>query len=81
MRCFIENNLGTRYINIRQTGFEKTFEETSSSIHTFFTLSPGVDPMRDIEKLGLKMNFSFDANNLYSISLGQGNDREVNNIT
>lgn len=74
MRCFIENNLGARFINVRQMGFEKTFEETSSSIHTFFTLSPGVDPMRDIEKLGLKMNFSFDANNLYSISLGQGQE-------
>lgn len=72
MRCFIENNLGTRFIHVRQTGFEKTFEEINSTTHTFFTLSPGVDPMRDIEKLGLKMNVSFDANNLYSISLGQG---------
>lgn len=74
MRCFIENNLGARYVNIRQTSFEKTFEEASSTVHTFFTLSPGVDPMRDIEKLGKKLNVSFDANNLYSISLGQGQE-------
>lgn len=74
MRCFIENNLGARFINVRQISFKKTFEETSSSIHTFFTLSPGVDPMRDIEKLGMKMHFSFDHNNLYSISLGQGQE-------
>lgn len=74
MRCFIENNLGSRFIYVRQTGFEKTFEETSSTIHTFFTLSPGVDPMRDIEKLGLKMSVSFDENNFYSISLGQGQE-------
>lgn len=30
--------------------------------------------MRDIEKLGAKLNVSFDANNLYSISLGQGQE-------
>lgn len=74
MRCLFENNLGARFINVRQTSFEKTFEESSSSIHMFFTLSPGVDPMRDIEKFGMKMGFSFDINNLYSISLGQGQE-------
>lgn len=30
--------------------------------------------MRDIEKLGLKMSVSFDENNFYSISLGQGQE-------
>lgn len=74
MRCFIENNLGERFIQVRQISFKKTFEETSSTTHTFFTLSPGVDPMRDIEKLGLLKGFSFDSNNLYSISLGQGQE-------
>lgn len=74
MRCFIENNLGIRFINVRAIPFEKTFEEMNSQVHAFFTLSPGVDPMRDIEKLGLKLNFSFDNNNLYSISLGQGQE-------
>jgi dynein heavy chain, axonemal len=40
----------------------------------FFILSPGVDPLKDVEALGKKLGFSTDANNFHNISLGQGQE-------
>lgn len=35
--------------------------------------------MREVEKLGRKLNFSLDANNFHSVSLGQGQEIEAGN--
>lgn len=42
IRHYIEENLGKKYIDARMYSFEQTFSEMSNTIHTFFTLSPGV---------------------------------------
>ena len=39
-----------------------------------FILSPGVDPLKDVEKLGKKLGFTIDAKNFHNISLGQGQE-------
>ncbi len=39
----------------------------------FFVLSPGVDPLKDVEALGKELGFSLDNRNLHNVSLGQVN--------
>lgn len=74
MRGFIEEKLGSKYTEARMIDFATTFEETSPETHVFFTLSPGVDPLKDVEKLGNVMGFKTDNANFHSVSLGQGQE-------
>lgn len=54
--------------------FAKSYEETGPGTPVFFILSPGVDPLKDVEALGKKIGFTFDSNNFHNISLGQGQE-------
>ncbi|KAJ8945230.1 hypothetical protein NQ318_011210 [Aromia moschata] len=72
--CFIEEKLGNKFISSRSVPFEKSYEETSAATPTFFILSPGVNPLKDVELLGVKLGFTFDKANFHSVSLGQGQE-------
>ncbi|KAI5106110.1 dynein heavy chain 11, axonemal, partial [Silurus meridionalis] len=74
LRNFVEESLGCRYVETTRMEFEKSYEESSSSTPVFFILSPGVNPLKDVETLGLKLGFSIDQGNLHNISLGQGQE-------
>ncbi|KAI2655454.1 Dynein axonemal heavy chain 11 [Labeo rohita] len=74
LRNFIEDNLGSKYVDVGRMEFEKCFEECSPSTPVFFILSPGVNPVKDVEKLGLKLGFTTDQGNLHNVSLGQGQE-------
>ncbi|XP_037074053.1 dynein beta chain, ciliary-like [Pollicipes pollicipes] len=74
VRAFIEERLGFKYIEGRSVEFSKSFEESGPSTPIFFILSPGVDPLKDVEKLGRKLRFTFDHKNFHSVSLGQGQE-------
>lgn len=58
----------------RSVEFSKSYEETGPGTPVFFILSPGVDPLKDVEALGKKIGFTFDNNNFHNISLGQGQE-------
>lgn len=51
-RTFIEESMGTKYVESVRLKFEKLYEDSDPSTPVFFILSPGVDPLRDVEKLG-----------------------------
>lgn len=72
--AFIEEKLGSKFITARSIEFEKSYEETSNSTPTFFVLSAGVNPLKDVEKLGKKLGFTVDLGTFHSISLGQGQE-------
>uniref|UniRef100_A0A1I8PDY1 Dynein beta chain, ciliary n=1 Tax=Stomoxys calcitrans TaxID=35570 RepID=A0A1I8PDY1_STOCA len=74
MQVFIEEKLGSKYIDARSMEFARTFEESSPETHIFFVLSPGVDPLKDVEKLGKILGFHGDHDNFHSVSLGQGQE-------
>lgn len=44
--------MGTKYVEAARLEFEKLYEESSPLTPVFFILSPGVDPLKDVEKLG-----------------------------
>lgn len=73
-RNFIEEKLGSKYVEGRQVEFAKSYEESDPATPIFFILSPGVDPLKDVEALGKKLGFTFDDNNFHNVSLGQGQE-------
>lgn len=54
--------------------FSKSFEEASPSTPIFFILSPGVNPLKDVETLGKQLGFTMDLGNFHNVSLGQGQE-------
>lgn len=74
IKAFVEEKLGTKFIESRSVEFTKSFEETSPTTPVFFVLSPGVDPLKEVEKLGKKMGFTIDKRNFHNVSLGQGQE-------
>lgn len=51
--------MGSKYVEATRLEFDKLYEESSPSSPVFFILSAGVDPLKDVEKLGLPFSFSF----------------------
>ena len=70
----MEEKLGERYVNNRTMEFGRSFEESGPSTPIFFILSPGVDPLKDVEALGKKIGFTSDNGKFHSVSLGQGQE-------
>lgn len=68
---FVEEKLGHKYVENKSVEFGKSYEETGPGTPVFFILSPGVDPLKDVEALGKKLGFTFDNRNFHNVSLGQ----------
>ena len=66
--------MGTKYVEGRAVEFAKSYEESGPGTPVFFILSPGVDPLKDVEALGKKLGFTFDMLNFHNVSLGQGQE-------
>lgn len=73
-RTYIEEKMGAKYVENRTVEFSKSFEETSPTTPIFFILSPGVNPLKDVEALGKIMGFTADNGNFHNVSLGQGQE-------
>nr|XP_043887070.1 dynein axonemal heavy chain 11 [Solea senegalensis] len=74
LRNFVEEKLGVKYTEGRKTEFAKSFKESGPASPVFFILSPGVDPLKDMESLGRKLGFTIDLGKLHNVSLGQGQE-------
>ena len=72
-RLYVEERLGTKYVEGRNIEFEVSYGESGPATPIFFVLSPGVDPLKDVEALGKKLKFTVDAGNFHNVSLGQVN--------
>ncbi|XP_078394996.1 dynein axonemal heavy chain 11-like [Cetorhinus maximus] len=71
---FVEEKLGTAYVDGLRIDFAKSFEESNPATPIFFILSPGVDPLKDVESLGKKLGFTIDSGRFHNVSLGQGQE-------
>ena len=72
---FIEEKLGSKYVKCRSVPFAESFKESGSSTPMFFILSPGVDPLKEVEVLGRNLGFTAANKNFHNISLGQGQEK------
>uniref|UniRef100_A0A672GEB4 Dynein axonemal heavy chain 11 n=1 Tax=Salarias fasciatus TaxID=181472 RepID=A0A672GEB4_SALFA len=80
LRKFVEEHMGTKYVEAARLEFEKLYEHSGASTPVFFILSPGVDPLRDVEKIGLKLGFSIEQGTLHNVSLGQGQEEVAQRV-
>lgn len=67
-RNFVEEKMGSKFVEGRSIEFSKSYEESSPSTAIFFILSPGVDPLKDVEALG-KSVFLLTESRLCSIGV------------
>ncbi|XP_045020774.1 dynein axonemal heavy chain 9 isoform X3 [Bubalus bubalis] len=74
LRDFIEEKLGSKYVVGRALDFAASFEESGPATPMFFILSPGVDPLKDVESQGKKLGYTFNNRNFHNVSLGQGQE-------
>ncbi|KAF5892934.1 dynein heavy chain 11, axonemal-like, partial [Clarias magur] len=74
LRNFVEEKLGLQYTESRKLEFARSFKESGPASPVFFILSPGVDPLKDVESLGKKLGFTIDLGKLHNVSLGQGQE-------
>nr|XP_031530672.1 dynein heavy chain 9, axonemal-like [Vicugna pacos] len=74
LRDFIEEKLGSKYVVGRALDFATSFEESGPATPMFFILSPGVDPLKDVENQGKKLGYTSNNRNFHNVSLGQGQE-------
>ncbi|KAH7825191.1 dynein haevy chain 4, outer dynein arm beta [Monocercomonoides exilis] len=74
IQMWIEETMGKRYVDAVPFKMEATFAETSPSSPMFFILSPGIDPVKDVEALGRKLNYTTANGKFKLVSMGQGQE-------
>ena len=74
LRNFIEEKMGAIYVEDKSVPFAKSYDESGPATPIFFILSPGVDPLKDVEAHGKTIGFTFDNQNFHNVSLGQGQE-------
>ncbi|NXL49102.1 DYH17 protein, partial [Podilymbus podiceps] len=74
IRNFVEEKMGSKFVEGRSVELSEVYKESSPSTPLFFILSPGVDPLKDVEALGRKLNFTIANGRIHNVSLGQGQE-------
>ena len=77
---FITEYMGARYMVQPPFDMEDTYMDSSCQTPLFFVLFPGVDPGDAIEALGRKFGFTEEKGNYVSISMGQGQEKNGENV-
>ena len=72
--AFVEEKLGPKFVENRSVEFAKSYTESSPSTPIFFILSPGVNPLKDVEALGKRLGFTQADRSFHNVSLGQGQE-------
>ncbi|XP_075778340.1 dynein axonemal heavy chain 11 isoform X2 [Pelodiscus sinensis] len=80
VRNFVEDKLDSKYVEGTRMDLTKSYEESSPATPVFFILSPGVDPLKDMETLGKKLGFTLESGKFHNISLGQGQETVAEEI-
>ena len=77
---YIREKMTDKYIESTTFDMEATFKETNNLTPIFFVLFPGIDPTKDVEELGAKMNKSIAAGTFINIPMGQGQEDRANKM-
>ncbi|KAF2355262.1 Dynein heavy chain domain [Trinorchestia longiramus] len=75
VQLFIEERMGRQYVHGEAIELSQSYEECDAVTPIFFILSPGVDPLKDVEQLGHVLGFTCDNKKLHNVSLGQGQEK------
>jgi dynein heavy chain len=70
LNSFVEEQMGTEYVEQPAFNVFETFEESTKSIPLFFVLFPGVDPTPDVEKVANTYDIRSTNKRFINISMG-----------
>jgi len=76
---FISNQIGEKYTFDVTFTMAETFKETDPRTAVFYILSPGSDPVKDVEHFAKSQGFTAEKGNFYNISLGEGQEENALN--
>ena len=71
---FINMDQNFSFNEILESTLKDATRENQMNSPIFFILSPGADPVKEVEKIGKKLKFEYNLNNFFNIALGQGQD-------
>ena len=72
--AYVKSIIGVEYVTSQAFNLKRSFADVTPSTPVFFILSPGVDPVKDTEKLGTEYGIGYDHGNFGLVSLGQGQE-------
>ena len=75
-RYIIDAHKNDKFVQPPTVNYEKIFNASSEKSPIVFILSPGADPLNDVQKLGEQLGFS--GTKFKFLSLGQGMEQEAN---
>jgi dynein heavy chain len=71
---FVRNEIGSKFLVARRIRLSKVYEDSSPQVPILFLLSPGVDPVKDVEALGEIHEIHYENRKLALVCLGQGQE-------
>ncbi|KAL7699312.1 dynein heavy chain cytosolic putative [Lotmaria passim] len=74
LEMYVGNAIGRFFVSDQAVDISVSFQNSSTTTPLFFILSPGVDPVKAVEELGRKLGYTYDKENFYNVSLGQGQE-------
>ncbi|CAL8284422.1 unnamed protein product [Lota lota] len=74
IKNFVEEKFGNKYVERTKFEFANAYQESSPSTTVFFIVSPGVDPVADVEVLGKELGFTAANGKFHNFSMGQGQE-------
>ncbi|KAJ4456876.1 putative Dynein heavy chain 17; axonemal [Paratrimastix pyriformis] len=74
VQVWVGEAMGSEYVDPKPIPLEQSFKETAPQTPMFFVLSPGVDPVKEVEALGKKQGYTTDNGKFKFVSLGQGQE-------
>lgn len=77
MRDFVGSLMGRRYIDSIPFNLDQIYAESNPSTPLFFILSPGANPVKQIEAFGKKLGFSEENSKFANIALGRGQEKRA----
>jgi len=74
MSAFVRNEMGSKYLIARRLRLSKVMEDSNSRVPVLFVLTPGIDPVKDVEALGELHEIFVETKKLAFVCLGQGQE-------
>ncbi|EFC48546.1 hypothetical protein NAEGRDRAFT_55628 [Naegleria gruberi] len=69
---FVKERIGEKYVKDIPVDLEVSYGDAGPTTPLFFILSPGVDPVKAVERIGEKFGFTESAGKFKNVSLGEG---------
>merc|ERR1719313_1576529 len=74
LAAFVKRVMGGQYVQSMPANVPLAYQDARPDVPMFFILSPGVDPVKEVEKLGKELDFSYETGKFALVSLGQGQE-------